>query len=453
MINRSLRAALGCALLLTAAGCGDDPTGVNAPVVLISSPGTGAVYAEGVRIRLVGTATDFEDGALEGASLSWTSSIDGPLGTGDDLTVENASPGLHEIRASATDSDGNAGTASVTVSVEALEFFEGTPDDPQIGVVVNTLDNSLRLFQLGDPTESRDIALGASSAVTATGISVRGRYGAVPLGNAASVALIDLTTQRVESYFLFPSGNATGSTFVDDDVVLVANQTTDEVGRFSVTQTSSDITATVPVAPFPTDIIAVSDSVALIVSGNLDNFVPAGDGMITAIDPRTMVVRDTVGTGGENPQFGALGPDGLLYVVNTGDYVSPSTLAVIDPGTMTRVKVVGGFPAGSGDIHVDAQGLVYVSAFFAGTVVWDPNAESFVRDESNPVCAPLAGGGCRGAFSVRTAADGSLYQVFFGSAPDGLAPQVFRYAVGTFALTDSVDTGQGPVGIEIATFR
>ena len=453
MIFRSPRSALCATLVLALAGCGDDPTAVNAPVVLIAAPSTGTVYSEGAPIRLVGTATDFEDGPMDGSSISWTSSIDGALGAGGDVTVENASPGLHEITASVTDSDGNVGTASVTISVEALEFFEGTPDDPQIGIVVNTLGNSLRLFQLGEPTEFRDVPLGASSAVTATGISVRGDRGAVPLGNAASVALVDLTTQRIESYFLFPSGNATGSAFVDDDVVLVANQTTHEVGRFSATQSSGDITETVSVTQFPTDVIPLSDSVALVVSGNLDNFAPVGDGVVTAIDPRTMTIRDTVGTGGENPQFGDVGPDGLLYVVNTGDYVNPSSLAVIDPVTMSRVKVTGGFPAGSGDVHVDARGLVYVSAFFGGTVVWNSVTETFVRDGSDPVCAPIAGGGCRGAFSAHTATDGSLYQVFFGSAPDGLAPQVFRYDAGTFALTDSIDTGQGPVGIEIATFR
>ena len=444
----------GALLALTLAACEGDPTGVNAPVALITTPVNGAVYAEGEEIVLVGTATDFEEGPLPGSSLSWSSSIDGDLGTGGEVTITNASLGMHTITLTATDAAGGVGTATATISVEALEFHEGTPGNAEIGIIVNSLGNSLRLFQLGDVTETRDIELGASSAVTATGISVRGDLGVVPLGNAASVAVIDLTTQAIGSFFIFASGNATGSTFVDDDVVLVANQTTDEVGRFAISQSSTDITETVAVTQFPTDVIAVSDSMDLVVSGNLDDsFAPAGDGVITGIDPRTMAVVDTVGTGGTNPQFGSLGPDGLLYVINTGDYVSPSTLAVIDPNTMTRLEVVDGFPAGSGDIHVDAAGLVYVSAFFAGTVVWNSVTETFVRDGSDPVCAPIAGGGCRGAFSTHTGADGSLYQTFFGSASQGLDPQLFVYEAETFALTDSIAAGQGPVGIEVATFR
>ena len=85
--------------------------------------------------------------------------------------------------------------------------------------------------------------------------------------------------------------------------------------------------------------------------------------------------------------------------------------------------------------------------------MWDSDAETFLRDVSNPVCAPLAGGGCRGAFATHTSADGSLFQSFFGSASEGLDPRIFRYAPDTFALTDSFASGLGPVAIEIATFR
>ncbi len=441
-------------LTLGIAACEDDPTGVNAPVALIASPATGSTFAEGEGMTLRGSATDLEDGPVPASSMAWSSSIDGDFGTGTEVTVTNATVGIHTITLTATDSQGNEGSTEVMIKVEALDFIGGTPTDAQIGVVVNSTSNSIRLFQLGAPTEIRDIELGASGTVTATGISVRGDRGVVPLGNAASVAVLDMRTQEIDAYFLFASGNATGSTFVDDDVVLVANQTTDELGRFAISQSSPDITQTVAVTQFPTDVIAISDSLALVVSGNLDDsYAPAGDGVITGVDPRTMTVVGTASTGGQNPQFGSLGPDGLLYVINTGNYVDPSTLAIIDPATMTRVKLIGGFPSGSGDIHVDAEGLVYVSAFFGGTVVWNSTTEVFVRDGADPVCAPVAGGGCRGAFSTYTSADGSLYQAFFGSASEGLDPQIFVYEAGTFALTDSVASGQGPVGIEIATFR
>ena len=338
--------------------------------------------------------------------------------------------------------------------VRELEFIDGVVGDPQIGIVVNSSGNAVRLFQLGDPAENRDIALGASSAVTPTGISIRGETGVVPLGNAASVAVIDLRSRRIDGFFLFESGNATGSAFVGAGTVLAANQHTDQVGRFMLGQAGGSIGDLVPVAEFPTGIVPFSDSLAFVISANLDdNFAPNGDGVVTALDPRTMTVTAEIETGGTNPQFGDIGPDGMLYVMNTGDYVNPSTLAIIDPASLARVEVVAGFPAGSGHVHVSPGGTLFASAFFAGTVAWNTTTKMFVRDASDPICAPLEGGGCRGAFAAHTSADGSLYQTFFGSASRNLPPRIFSYTAGTYELADSTDSGPGPVGLVIRSFR
>ena len=338
--------------------------------------------------------------------------------------------------------------------VEALEFIDGTVDDGEIGIVVNSLGNAIRLFQLGDADERRDIALGASSAVTPTGLAIRGETAVVPLGNAASVAVIDLRTRQIDGFFLFESGNATGSAFVDERTVLAANQETDQVGRFMLEQDGNAIDDLVSVAQFPTAIVPWADSLAFVISANLDdNYAAAGDGVVTAIDPRTMTVTAEIETGGTNPQFGAIGPDGMLYVMNTGDYVTASTVAIIDPGSLARIELVEGFPAGSGHVHVSQSGTLFASAFFTGTVAWSTATKAFVRDGTNPICAPLDGGGCRGAFAAYTAADGALYQTFFGSPSAGLPPQIFRYAPETLVLTDSIDSGPGPVGLEIRSFR
>jgi len=71
-------------------------------------------------------------------------------------------------------------------------FLEGTGSNPQIGLVVNSTGKALTLFQLGDPTVTRTVPFGASSAVTPTGFVFRGTHAVVPLGNAASAALVDL---------------------------------------------------------------------------------------------------------------------------------------------------------------------------------------------------------------------------------------------------------------------
>ena len=250
-----LASAVFAALLFPAACDDEAPTGPVAPTATITRPAAGLVVVEGTPLELAGGATDPQEGPLGGERLAWTSSLDGPLGTGSSLRVGAASVGVHTITLTATDSDGNTDDASVSVLVEELEFLAGTLADPEIGVIVNSGGNAVRLFQLGDPDELRDIALGASSAVTPTGISIRGEVAAVPLGNAASVAVIDLRSQQVTSFFLFESGNATGSAFVDDATVLVANQETDQVGSFAPGQAGGRVTGLVSVTQFPAGIV------------------------------------------------------------------------------------------------------------------------------------------------------------------------------------------------------
>ena len=48
----------------------------------VESPAGGAVFAEVQGFVLDSSGYDIEDGLLAGSALSWTSSIDGNLGTG-----------------------------------------------------------------------------------------------------------------------------------------------------------------------------------------------------------------------------------------------------------------------------------------------------------------------------------------------------------------------------------
>jgi hypothetical protein len=333
-------------------------------------------------------------------------------------------------------------------------FLDGTEDDPQIGLVVNSTGKALTLFQLGDPTEIREIPFGASAAITPVGFEVRGTSVLVPLGEAASVALVDLVDLSVERSFTFPTGNASGAAFADDNTAVIANLIDDYVGKVSLTQADDAITDTVSVAPAPTAVV-VTGGRALVVSGNLDeSFVPIGPGIITVVDLATMMPVDTVESGGTNTSAAALGPDGLLYVVNTGDFVGDGTVTVIDPASVEVIETVGGFGPGPGAITIDEDGLAYVSGFSTGTVVWDTRTRTFVRDVANAVCARLeeeAETPCRGASSAARASDGSVYQTFFGSAPENLPPYVFVYSA-TYELVDSISAGVGPVAIQIREF-
>lgn len=92
------------------------PVPGQAPVVTITSPMDGAVI-QGGAVTLIATATDAEDGNLA-SGITWSSSLDGDLGTGASITP-GLSLGTHTLTASATDSGGLTGSATITVTVTA----------------------------------------------------------------------------------------------------------------------------------------------------------------------------------------------------------------------------------------------------------------------------------------------------------------------------------------------
>ena len=349
-----------------------------------------------------------------------------------------------------------AGCSSSDPTTPSGSFLNGTASDPQIGLVINSTGRALTMFQLGDPAEQRQIPLGISNTITPIGLSRRGLNAVIPLGQAASVALIDLPGERIVRFFTVVSGNLSGSVFLDDTTVLVANLVDDYVGKFAIDQASGSITETVAVAPAPGAVLT-DGSLAYAISGNLDeNFAPLGNGIVTVIDPSSMTVVGTVTSGGTNSQAAAFGPDGLLYVVNTGDFVGEGSVTIIDPGTRQVVATVNGFGTAPGNISIDGNGLAYVSGFAAGTLVWNTATRQFVRGTNDAVCARVdlsdPTSACRGAFAATVDRSGSVYQVFFGDTFQNLPPAVFVFDPVTFTLRDSIPAGIGPSSLDIAVF-
>jgi hypothetical protein len=68
-------------------------------------------------VVLQGSATDFEDGSLPDEALSWSSDVQGGLGTGASLPIASLLPGAHTITLTAIDSYGITSSASVKIFV------------------------------------------------------------------------------------------------------------------------------------------------------------------------------------------------------------------------------------------------------------------------------------------------------------------------------------------------
>ena len=84
-----------------------------APEVVITRYSTSVDL--GSSVLLTATAYDVDDGAI--TDISWSSSLDGSLGSGTSLTVNDLSAGTHAITASVTDSGGLVGSATVVIIV------------------------------------------------------------------------------------------------------------------------------------------------------------------------------------------------------------------------------------------------------------------------------------------------------------------------------------------------
>lgn len=86
-----------------------------APVVSITAPAADQTLPHATPIELVGTATDEEDGELS-ASIQWSSSLDGALGSGASHSA-TLSVGIHEITATVQDTAGAAGQATMSITI------------------------------------------------------------------------------------------------------------------------------------------------------------------------------------------------------------------------------------------------------------------------------------------------------------------------------------------------
>lgn len=91
-------------VLFTLYACGGSSgAGNNSPVARITAPSDGSIYSAGEEIQFEGNCHDSEDGALSGASLVWTSDLDGRIGTGETFASSTLSSGGHQITLTCTD--------------------------------------------------------------------------------------------------------------------------------------------------------------------------------------------------------------------------------------------------------------------------------------------------------------------------------------------------------------
>ena len=105
------------------------PGGGGLPSAQIFAPADDSTFTPGTLIRFTGSGFDPDDGELLDGSLSWSSSIDGFLGTGRQLDAILSPPSqlcnpesraVHIITLTVTDSAGNQTTFSIVVKIGVI---------------------------------------------------------------------------------------------------------------------------------------------------------------------------------------------------------------------------------------------------------------------------------------------------------------------------------------------
>ncbi|MDB4891613.1 MAG: peptidase and in kexin sedolisin [Gemmatimonadetes bacterium] len=169
----------------------------QSPTATISAPAVNAVMSQGVGVSFAGSASDPEDGALSGASLVWTSSINGQIGTGTSFTKTNLSAGTHTIALTATDSKGatSSATRTITVTAAANQPPTATISTPTAGSFAQGVTVSFA----GSATDPEDGALAGASLVWTSSINGQIGTGASFTKNNLSVGSHTITLTAKDS--------------------------------------------------------------------------------------------------------------------------------------------------------------------------------------------------------------------------------------------------------------
>ena len=255
----------------------------------------------------------------------------------------------------------------------------------ETAVVVNSMDLSITVFPVDSPSMVHTIGL--AQAGSPVSIAVREGRAAVPLGLLSAAAVIELATGDVQTIPLPENSGATGVAFLNDSIAYVANPGLNTVSPLNVLDRTA--AAEIAVGIYPQAVAAASDHV-LVLNAELDEtFRPAREGAISVIDPAANTEVAAILLSGFNPSAAAFGPDGLLYVVNSGSFgQGDGSLSVVDVSALSEVEHHTGFGEFPGAIAFGPTGHAYISSFSYGVAVWDAQGDTFIRSPSDPLPLP-----------------------------------------------------------------
>lgn len=119
--------------------------GNTPPVLSVISPTNGASFSQGQTVQFIGAATDDIDDSSElSDDITWTSNLQGLLGTGPGVVRNDLVVGTHTITASVTDSGGLSDTELRTINITGSVTIPAAPSGQ--ATVESTIGNALHTW-------------------------------------------------------------------------------------------------------------------------------------------------------------------------------------------------------------------------------------------------------------------------------------------------------------------
>ncbi len=185
-----------------------------APRAVISVPATdNETYSAGQLVSLAGNAYDLENGAITGIALSWSSNIDGDIGTGELLQTDTLSAGVHTITLTAADGDDETGQAQRTVTI--LDGTQAAPNSLTVAPfsinIVVSVDETLPVSNQLTIRNKSGAALDWTASTNAAWLSVDQSVGTTPSSINLTVDSSGLAAGDYTGAVIFESAGAGNS--------------------------------------------------------------------------------------------------------------------------------------------------------------------------------------------------------------------------------------------------